>query len=78
VGEGVGEMGSAVAEIVATGDGIPPVGKGVGCGGSGVRTSTLNVQPDMRRLSKRKVIRNFFMVNPFKDRRVYSTCVVPQ
>ena len=65
MGEGVGEMGSAVAEIVATGDGIPPVGKGVGRGGSEVRTSTLNVQPEIKKTIAVSHPVNVFIIRSF-------------
>lgn len=78
-GVGVGDMGGAVAEIVATGvRRISWVTDGMGCEGSGVNTSTLNVQPEIKEITTMQNINNFFMASLFlkyrpaasKDRRI--------
>jgi hypothetical protein len=73
---GVARIESAVGEIVASGVATFRVAEGVSCEGpesgirgvgAGVSTSTLNVQPEARRLNKRRKASNFFMVEPFEE-----------
>lgn len=67
-GVGVGDAGGAVAEIVAKGVrriSISWVANGVGSNGAGVSTSTLNVQPEIKKMIEMQNADNFFTANPF-------------